>query len=132
MFCLWGPRGTGGIGAPCGAAGEKGLGCQSGICIDADTIQIPVDTCTEPCIDDTECASPFPVCLTFYGLCVPIPSGELGGICRAIGPCWEGDCLDVPGLGQRCTQTCTQSSECGQPWLECRLAGTSQYCLLKP
>jgi hypothetical protein len=132
MDCLFGPRGDGAIGEPCGD-GLKGLGCRSGLCVDADPEQaIPVDTCTEPCEDDGGCAVPFPLCFSMIGMCLPILSGDLGGLCRSDGSCVEGECVDVAGLGERCTRTCAAAGEdCGQPYLECRDAGGTSYCLMR-
>ena len=131
MYCLFGPRGDGALGEPCGE-GLDGLGCRSGLCVDADPEQaIPVDTCTEPCEDDGGCAVPFPVCFSMIGLCLPILSGDLGGLCTSSGACREGSCLDVAGVGERCTRTCTAGESCGRTYLECRDAGGTSYCLLR-
>jgi hypothetical protein len=131
MYCLYGPRGDGRLGEPCGV-GLQGLGCRSGLCVDADPEQaIPVDTCTEPCEDDGGCAVPFPVCFSMIGLCLPILSGDLGGLCTSTGSCTDGTCLDVPGLGERCTRTCAAGASCGPDYLECRDAGGTSYCLMR-
>lgn len=134
MFCLFGARGAGAIGVPCGAG--KGLGCASGICIDADPEEaIAVDTCTASCEGDADCLVPFPVCNPYFALCLPIGSGETGGICRAAGsatPCFDDNvCTELAGIGERCTITCTTAADCGADYLDCTEVAGTKYCVLK-
>jgi hypothetical protein len=131
MRCLFGPRGSGLVGEPCGP-GQKGLGCASGLCVDASQDEaIPEDTCTAHCQGDEGCAVPFPVCVSLVDLCFPIVSGDLGGLCEQGGACVEGGCTEVDGLGERCTLACTPGDDCGRPYLECRAAGGTHLCLMK-
>jgi hypothetical protein len=133
MVCTFGPRGTGGIGAPCGDEAGGGLACASGLCVEADAEQgIPGDTCTASCQLDTDCAPPFPLCFAFVNLCLPVTSGDLGGLCTTEGTCYAGDCTDLGADGVRCTKACTADGDCGAAWLECRAAGDGSYCLVKP
>lgn len=128
--CLAGPRGQAALGEPCGPL--KGNGCLSGLCVDADpAADLPVDVCTEPCAADSECSFPFPVCFAFVDLCLPIPSGQLGGRCKSSGVCDEGECIDVAGTGERCTVSCTAAAECGAEYMTCRAVGADQWCLPK-
>jgi hypothetical protein len=131
MLCLFGPRGTGAIGDPCGSG--KGLGCASGLCIDADPEQaIPVDTCTAACQADASCAPPFPVCNTFFGVCLPIGSGETGGICRYDGSCFDDNvCTDLAGIGARCTKNCSTVVDCGADYLDCVDVSGTSYCVMQ-
>lgn len=70
MACLFGPRGTGAVGDPCGPG--MGLGCASGLCVEADPANdVPVDTCTASCGDDGDCRDPFPTCYVGVYLCLP-------------------------------------------------------------
>lgn len=130
MFCLAGPRGSGGIGDPCGEG--QGLGCASGLCISADPQQaIPVDTCTASCLSDPGCAAPFPACNTFLALCLPIGSGETGGLCRFDGSCFDNNvCVDLSGIGERCTRTCATASDCTASYLDCREIAGTDYCVM--
>jgi hypothetical protein len=131
MYCLIGRRGTGRIGDACGDD-LRGLGCASGLCVDADEEEgIPQDTCTEPCTGNEGCAVPFPVCFEYVDLCLPVLSGDLGGLCQYDGTCVEGDCIDVVELGPRCTRVCTEGEDCGRSYLECRDSGEAWYCLVR-
>jgi len=131
MFCLFGPRGTASTGQPCGS-GQKGLGCASGLCVDADPQEaISVDTCTDVCKSSTDCVVPFPICVGGVDLCLPILSGDLGGLCTFEGKCVQGDCLEVGGADKRCTRTCSAGDDCGQPYLQCTRTGNAWYCLMK-
>jgi hypothetical protein len=134
QYCVFGPRGTGGIGDPCGEG--KGNGCASGLCIDADPVEgIPVDSCTAACTGDGDCAAPFPTCLGgFANVCVPVLSAWMGGLCGTVEPKCEpdqGTCTDLGADGERCTKACAADEECGADWLECRAAGDGTYCLVK-
>jgi hypothetical protein len=137
MYCLFGPRGEGGIGEPCGkdenGEPKKGLGCKSGVCIDEEPeAEIYEDSCTDSCEENSDCSAPFPYCLEWLGACFPIPSGELGGFCRANGTCYDQlECLDIAGVGKRCTAACETDEECGVSYLECKEVGTEKYCLMK-
>jgi len=133
MVCTFGPRGSGGIGAPCGDEAGGGLACASGLCVDADPDQgIAADTCTASCELDSDCAPPFPVCFAFVNLCLPVTSGDLGGLCTTEGACYEGECTDLGAAGERCTKVCAADGDCGAGYLECRAAGSGKYCLVKP
>jgi hypothetical protein len=46
---------------------------------------------SSPCEDGTGCAVPYPVCSLLFGICLPIMSGDLGGLCAYDGTCAEGD-----------------------------------------
>lgn len=130
-LCLPGPRGTAKLGEPCGT--EMDNGCESALCIDADPAEaIHVDTCTDTCTSDADCAVPYPVCYAGVGICLPILSGDLGGRCNSQGECVEGDCTLVTTLGERCTRTCAADAECGLPYLTCQEIGLVRYCLRRP
>jgi hypothetical protein len=131
MFCLFGPRGKGATGQPCGD-GQKGLGCASGLCVNADPEEaISVDTCTDLCKSSVDCVVPFPICVSGVDLCLPIMSGDLGGLCTYEGKCVEGGCLDVGEADKRCTRMCTAGEDCGQPYLQCTHAASAWFCLMK-